>query len=191
MFASGMAPTQPPHEVEARDVYLALMWALSYPGALQTLPGLTQTHESLAAVGRALLDLESSFYTGDEALEQRLRPTGARNKPVASASYVFFSELANDELPLLEQASVGDFEYPDNSATLIIGCDFDAPEPTTLNLSGPGILGERQIRVANLPAAFWQVRERLIHYPLGVDVFLISRGQVMGLPRTTMVQPCM
>ncbi len=191
MSASSMAPTQPLHEVEARDVFLALMWALSYPGAVQALPGFTQTHESLAAVGRALLDLESSFYAGDEALERRLRPTGARNKPVASASYVFFSELANDELPLLEQASVGDFEYPDNSATLIIGCDFDTPASTELNLSGPGIQSERQIRVANLPAAFWQVRERLIHYPLGVDVFLVSGGQVIGLPRTTKVQPCM
>ncbi len=191
MSASSMAPTQPLHEVEARDVFLALMWALSYPGAVQALPGFTQTHESLAAVGRALLDLESSFYAGDEGLEQRLRATGARNKPVASASYVFFTRLSADELALLEQASVGDFEYPDNSATLIIGCDFDTPASTVLNLSGPGILGERLLRVGDLPSGFWQMRERLIHYPLGIDVFLVSRGQVVGLPRTTKVQPCM
>ena len=191
MAASSIIPAQPAHEVESRDVFLALMWALSYPGAEQRLPGITQTPDSLAAAGCALLDLETCFYASDEALEQRLRATGARNKPVATASYVFFTQLSDDELPLLEQASVGDFEYPDNSATLIIGCNFATPNATVLSLSGPGIPSERQLHVADLPTEFWHVRERLNKYPLGIDVFLVSRGQVVGLPRTTKVQPCM
>lgn len=196
MTASVLIPSQPAHEAAARDVFLALMWGLSYPGREQQLADVGDTTESLQAIGHALLDLETSFFAGDERLERALSRTGARHKPVATASYVFFTQLGTGDLPLLESLSVGDFEYPDNGATLIVGCELGAASAAAaaapaLCLSGPGIAGEQQVRVGGLPEGFWALRERLIHYPLGIDVFLVSRSHVIGLPRTTKVQPCM
>lgn len=191
MIAPVLIPAQPAHEAAARDVFLALMWGLSYPGREQQIADAGDTRQSLLAIGHALLDLETSYYASDEALENALRRSGARHKPIATASYVFFAQLLLEDLPLLESLSVGDFEYPDNSATLIVGCELGAADAPALCLSGPGIPGEQQVRVGGLPEGFWALRERLIHYPLGIDVFLVSRSHVIGLPRTTKVQPCM
>lgn len=191
MASSVLIPAQPAHEAAARDIFLALMWGLSYPGREQQLAGISDTGHALQAIGHALLDLETSYYASDDALENTLRRSGARHKPVATASYVFFAQLGADDLPALESLSIGDFEYPDNSATLIVGCELGTANAPALCLSGPGISGEQQVRVGGLPEGFWALRERLIHYPLGFDVLLVSRGNVIGLPRTTKVLPCM
>ena len=199
VMAMPASPKQSPSEAYSREAFLALMWALSYPGSGFALPTVSNNNDSdgLQSIGHALLDLETSYYTADAELERALRKTGAISWPLAAADYVFFPRLTAQDIPALEQLKVGDYTYPDNSATLIVGCAFDnnathlSAQYTALCLNGPGIQEVQTIHVAELPDSFWALRAGLIRYPLGIDIMLVSRGWVIGLPRTTQVSLCM
>jgi alpha-D-ribose 1-methylphosphonate 5-triphosphate synthase subunit PhnH len=55
-------------------------------------------------------------------------------------------------------------------------------------LQGPGILGERTLRVQGLAADFAdQWSRNHAGFPCGVDVFLATATQIVGLPRTTQI----
>lgn len=177
-----MVIAQTPADALSREVFLALMWALSYPGQAHPLPA---SEDDFVTIGNALLDLETSYFSNDESLAVRLAETGARHKPAHEASYVFLPQLQS--LDEMVDVRVGDFLYPDAGATLILGCDFDVSNGSITTWSGSGLAAPRRVLVGGLPAGFWSMRERLIHYPLGFDVFFVGNNSVMGLPRTTVV----
>lgn len=168
-----------PQEARTRETFLALMWALSNPGRAQIIP----YTDSFIAIGDSLLDLETSYYTPDANLAAALQRTGARALEPERAAYHFYPQLT--ALDGVEAASTGTMLYPDQAATLLIGCAFDAGQ--TLRLTGPGIATSLNIRVNGIDPAFWSLRQQVNHYPLGWDVFLIAGQQVIGLPRTTQI----
>lgn len=169
-------------EAVCRETFLALMWAMSYPGRRCELPA--EAGDSFQAIGDTLLDLETSYYTEEETLEFGLAHTGARALGPDRASYHFFPMLTPAMLDRVEQASIGTMMYPDHGATFIIGCRFDAGTPLTL--SGPGIpLGTtRSIQIDDIPLEFWSMRNRANRYPRGWDVVLVSNGEIISLPRS-------
>ena len=57
-----------------------------------------------------------------------------------------------------------------------------------MQLAGPGIQHKSDLCVEHLPREFWRLRADKIHYPLGIDIFLVDGKQVVGLPRTTTVE---
>jgi alpha-D-ribose 1-methylphosphonate 5-triphosphate synthase subunit PhnH len=181
-------------ETLARETFQALLSALSNPGHLFTLPGISlATRQACQQIGFTLLDLETSFYSPDPALANVLLQSGARPLSVANAAYLFFPESAAFAPPALaqtladvERAAVGTITDPDDGATLIIGCRLG--EGVLLRLQGPGIQHSSEVRVAGLPLEFWQLRLAKISYPLGIDLFLVDGGQVVGLPRSTMIE---
>lgn len=181
--------TTPPNytaeEAQARETFLALMWSLSYPGRVYDLPA--SGDEAYKAIGDTLLDLETSFYTQARDLVTYLVRNGARHLPEDRAAYHFYPHLTDEMLNSVKKASIGSLMYPDESATLIIGCALGSG--TQLHLSGPGIPPNepRVIHVEGVPAEFWSLREKAIIYPRGWDVYLISGSQVVGLPRTTQI----
>lgn len=177
-----MMIAQSPAEASTRETYLALMWSLSYPGRAHALPA---GGDDFMQIGRTLLDLETSFFCADEMLADRLLQTSAHVKPIHEAAYVFMPQLSGVEF--LRQLNLGTFAYPDTGATLITGCDFDAGDASITTWEGPGIASPRRVLLGNVPPAFWSLRSELIQYPLGLDVFFVSKGCVMGLPRTTTV----
>lgn len=177
-----MTVVQSPAEALSRDTYLALMWALSYPGQAHALPA---GEDAFISIGRTLLDLETSFYCADETLAAALRETGARFKPLHEAAYVFMPHTL--DMPALDQLQLGTHAYPDTGATLIAGCNFDAGDASITTWRGPGIASPRRVLLGNVPPTFWSLRSEMIHYPLGFDVFFVSKSCVMGLPRTTQV----
>jgi alpha-D-ribose 1-methylphosphonate 5-triphosphate synthase subunit PhnH len=172
-------------EIEARNhaTFTALMWALSYPGRPQPLP---ENGDAAATVGAALLDLETSYFTPDAALDALLARMGARRRGPGEARYQFYPALGAEELGLLAAAPLGSYAYPDDSATLVVGCELG--RGARLRLRGPGVDGEVELRVGGLPAEFWEHRAAAIRYPLGWDVFLVAGRSVVGLPRTTAVE---
>ncbi len=178
-------PTYPPDEALSRETFLALMWALSYPGRIQVIRWAAHTHDTLLRIGAALLDLETSFFTPDAQLADELSRTGARALPPAEAAYHFYPTLDAAALDTLAQAKCGTMLRPDEGATLIIGCAFASG--SILRCTGPGIDGTIEMRLGGIPARFWSIRARAIRFPLGWDVFLIDHGQITGLPRTTRV----
>ncbi len=178
-------PTYTPDEARDRETFLALMWALSYPGRIHDIGGAAHTHDTFSAIGAALLDLETSFFTPDKTLADELLRSGARHLPASEAAYHFYPALDGAALASITQANIGTMLRPDEGATLIIGCAFASG--STFSLAGPGIQTTQEIRLGGIPARFWGLRERAIRYPLGWDVYLIDHGHVIGLPRTTQV----
>lgn len=173
-----------PAEAQEQQTFRALLTALSYPGRTQRLP--VRAAAAQATIGATLLDLESSFYCPEPMLVAQLQRTGASAAPPATARYHFYPSLAEHDLETVAVAAIGSYSFPDENATLILGCQLGAGQ--TLALRGPGIRGSTTLRLAGLPNALWTLRAEVMRYPLGWDIFLVSGAQVIGLPRTTTVE---
>jgi alpha-D-ribose 1-methylphosphonate 5-triphosphate synthase subunit PhnH len=186
------APIYTTEEARGRETFLALMWALSYPGRVYTLPTGTDAiygvHSSIgiAQIGGALLDLETTFYTPNAALADELPRTGARALPAVDAAYHFYPTLDDAALDSIAEASTGTMLRPDESATLIIGCAFASG--STFRWTGPGINGVQDVRLGGIPTRFWSLRTQAIRYPMGWDVYFVNGRDVIGLPRTTRIE---
>ncbi len=180
-------PVQSESEARAHDTFTALMQALSRPGRVQTFSGKLGAFE---AVSEALLDLETTFFTPDHALETHCRTLGARFTLPQRADYLLFPVLEEAGLHLLEHASVGTLLYPDQSTTLVLGATFSGS--SSLKLSGPGIQLEENISVDGISRAFWTLRNEKVRFPLGWDLILLEVGalsvRVIGLPRSTRIE---
>ncbi len=182
-----------PAEAMARATFQTLLAALSNPGRIFTLPGIApSTQESCHQIGLTLLDLETSFFTSDHLLRRNLEQSGARFLIASSASYLFFPEsdafeaMARQTIDIIAYATVGTMADPDEGATVIVACRLGQGQ--ALRLRGPGIAHAIELRVNGLPVEFWQLRAAKINYPLGIDLFLVDGGQLVGLPRTTTVE---
>lgn len=186
------APFSTPAESMARTAFTQLLWALSYPGRIGRLTEVgSATFASCLIVGQTLLDLETSYFTPDAQLDQALARSGARRAGAAAAAYHFYPDLTSQAqratlLTHARDAQVGTLLYPDTAATLIIGCRLGTGY--TLRLRGPGIATECALAVAGVPLAFWQLRAERVIYPIGWDLLFIDGDQVVGLPRTTVIQ---
>jgi alpha-D-ribose 1-methylphosphonate 5-triphosphate synthase subunit PhnH len=84
------------------------------------------------------------------------------------------------------EAQVGTLLYPDQAATIVVGCKLGVG--TSMRLRGPGIAGVTTLSIGGLPSAFWQLRAERIVYPLGWDLFLLDGDLVAGLPRSTLIE---
>lgn len=178
--------TVPPYtlaESRTRDTFLALMWALSYPGRVYQLP---DADMNFALIAETLLDLETSYYTSDSNLEAALAQTGAKALSVDRAAYHFYPTVGEQELGDIREATIGTMLYPDEAATLIIGCKIGSGRQVALR--GPGINGRQTVQISDIPAAFWQVRESSCRFPLGWDVYFVNGEKVVGLPRSAKVE---
>ena len=198
MTAVTVAPSHSPistaAETAARRTFQALLTALSNPGRSVTLPvAPDSTYDSCVQIGATLLDLETSFYTPHAALRTALAATGARIRPPAQAAYLFWpastafvGSSLHATLDAIAQAAVGTITDPDQGATLIVACTLG--QGWRLQLHGPGIQYRQPLLVDQLPLDFWQVRAAKVHYPLGIDLFLVDGNQIVGLPRTTLIE---
>src|SRR5437870_4521086 len=101
-------PIYTPEDARTRETFLALMWAMSYPGRAYPLPGATNTRrrepDAMLAIGETLLDLETSYFTPDFELASRFAQLGARSLPPERAQYHFYPELISRHLTTLGQA---------------------------------------------------------------------------------------
>ena len=184
---TGQQPTLSSVDLREHGTSEALMWALSRPGQIREFTVRDGDSTGLETIAESLLDLEVSFFSNDAALEISLARTGAQVRDVGEADYLFFTHLEPD---VLETANIGTLVYPDQSATIVIACEFDSG--LNLKLTGPGIQSETHVRILGVPEAFWALRNSVSSYPLGWDIFLIekregSSARVLGLPRTTQI----
>lgn len=177
-------PRMLPAERQSQQTFRSLMWALSHPGRPYTLArsGLG----AFEAISATLLDLETSYYTNHPLLKHTLTHSGARFLPVDLAQYQFYPELSADSLAQLSSAPVGTYADPDTGATLVVGCSLGTGR--RLWLKGPGIAGSTILDIGGLPPTFWELRAAACRFPLGWDIYLVGRDEVVGLPRSTYVE---
>jgi alpha-D-ribose 1-methylphosphonate 5-triphosphate synthase subunit PhnH len=180
-------------------VFRRALQALSMPGRLVDLPGLAalprQGHSASAMLLLALVDSDCALW-----LSPRLAGTNAQTwlrfhtgcrfvQEPAQANFLWL--CAQDRWPHLGDMQAGTDEYPDQSATCIMETSSiqTGARSRAWSLSGPGIASPVGLTAEGLPADFaaqWAGNHAA--FPRGVDVFLTTATQVLGLPRSTMLQ---
>jgi alpha-D-ribose 1-methylphosphonate 5-triphosphate synthase subunit PhnH len=175
-----LAATPIPDAFETRTnaAFEALMWALSRPGTVQSLP-----EPGIAGIAEALIDRECRVFCDDPALTVQIAAFGAALVPVALADHAFLSVLDCDRLA---QVPVGSDLYPDAGATVLAPAQFGSGQ--RLRLTGPGIETSLEISIAGVEAGVWPLRAARCRYPAGFDLFFIDGAQVLGVPRSTTIE---
>lgn len=176
-----------PDEAETRcnAGFEALMWALARPGSVQTLPA-----PGFTTIAEVLLDRECRVFAQDPALALFVASLGAASAPVTQADHCFLSLADTGGLALLHQVAVGSALYPDAGATVLAQAEFGPglTDGQRLRLRGPGIETATEIRLGGLAPGLWPLRAARCHYPAGFDLFLLCGAQVIGLPRSTLIE---
>lgn len=85
--------------------------------------------------------------------------------------------------------ALGSLESPEFGATVLIEVDRLGQGEIALELSGPGIDGQRQLRLAGLHPDWLTRRADWVGcFPLGVDLLLSDTQRIVALPRTTRIR---
>lgn len=184
---------------DAQQHYRLLLDSMARPGKINVLPEMELTapaaiHPAGALVAFALLNADASYYVeGPGAYEvgrYLLVNTAARPMEIGEADYVFLDGGAPPEL--LRQLKVGTLPYPEEGATVVVAAEGLAHEGEglALQLSGPGVAGERMLYVRGLERTFFDVLADInSEFPLGIDVILTDGARRLAcIPRSTKVR---
>lgn len=180
----------------AQETFRAVMDALANPGQVQALnaslqapPGLAP---ELAAVALTLCDHDTAVWLDTDLMEAepilswlRFHTAAPLTTDPVRAQFALVSSAS--ALPPLERFGLGTDEYPDRSSTIALHVP-SLTGGTDLTLRGPGINDHWHIAPQGLPVDFleqWASNRAL--FPRGVDLLLVSGGQVLGLPRSTRI----
>lgn len=180
-------------------VFRRALHALSMPGRLVELPNRAalpwQGHSASALLLLALVDSDCTLWlspglAGTDAQTWLRFHTGCRFvQDPAHANFLWLR--AQDRWPRMSDMQAGTDEYPDQSATCIMETSSiqTGAGSRVWSLSGPGISAPVGLTAEGLPADFaaqWAGNHAA--FPRGVDVLLTTATQVLGLPRSTMLQ---
>ena len=166
-------------ETREHAAFDALLWALSRPGLLQTLPEPGET-----PIIAALLDRECRVHSSDPLLVPHIMRTGAEISDISQADHVFLGTATTSEP--VSQIAVGSDLYPDDGATVIVRAKIGTG--AALRLTGPGVDGHFDVQLDGLPDGFWAVRASRLRYPMGFDLIILDGQRVLGVPRSTSVE---
>lgn len=182
-----------------QGVFRRALQALSMPGLPVDMPAVasrmpTKGHGAAALLLLALLDSDCTLWLSpslkDSDAQAWLRfHTGCRcvDDP-ALARFLWLA--AGDEWPTLGNMNAGSDEYPDHSSTCVMEVDsLQGEEGADWVLDGPGINGRQRLEIKGLPEDFeGQWRGNHAAFPRGVDLFLATPSQLLGMPRSTRLQ---
>ncbi len=187
----------------SQAVFRAALQALSHPGRLVDVTHDAQVptrgHAAAAALLLALLDpdcglwLSPSLVGSDAAAWLRFHSGCALVAEPDKAQFAWVA--ASDPIPSLQSFASGTDAAPDQSTT----CVLDVPalavgdvDADAWRLEGPGIRDACRLKVGGLAPAAAEalVAQRAAShaaFPRGVDLFLATERQIVGLPRTTRI----
>ncbi|RVU35156.1 phosphonate C-P lyase system protein PhnH [Hwanghaeella grinnelliae] len=181
---------------DASRMFRAFLTAMSHPGRVVAAFGPGDYPEPLGTTGfgaaLTLLDADTPVYLSPQIGTARTLANlrfhcgcPIVDEP-AAASFAFMT-MAEAET-VLPKLSVGTPDYPDRSATaLILGGGFTNND--TVRLTGPGIYKYKTLGM-NAPQGFWtHLQCNADRYPLGFDTVFIAEGEIVGLPRSTRIDP--
>ncbi|BDH60057.1 phosphonate C-P lyase system protein PhnH [Lysinibacillus sp. PLM2] len=183
-----------------QKAFRTILDALSFPGKINQLDegeiDMESFNSKTALVCETLLDSEVTFHVIEEeqSITHILRAfTGSHLTDLNKADYVIIPQETSIEriINSLSLVKIGNLANPHKSATIIFEVD------SLLNgyyyeLTGPGIKIKTELNCTIHPEIIEKRREINVEYPLGIDFILIdSRGNVVGIPRTTQITEVM
>ncbi|HUB62149.1 MAG TPA: phosphonate C-P lyase system protein PhnH [Puia sp.] len=184
---------------DAQQHYRLVLDSMARPGKINVMPEMELTapagiHPAGALVAFALLNADVSYYVeGPGAFEvgrYLLVNTAARPETPGEADYIFMDGQAPAQL--LRSLKVGTLPYPEEGATVVAAVERLAGEGEglALQLSGPGVAGERILYVRGLERTFFEVLTEInVEFPLGIDVILTDgERRIACIPRSTKIR---
>lgn len=187
---------------ESQGTFRVILEAMSSPGRAVRIPvkagGPQAWPGSLSALVLTLCDMDTPLWldaaanTPDALRFLRFHcgsPVAAKPEQAAFAVVLDAQRM----IPLGEFA-LGNAEYPEKSSTVLLYSPLLGKGGETLRVHGPGVDGEAELPLSWLPENFveqWHANGKL--FPRGVDVILVGKDAIVGLPRTVKLEakPCM
>lgn len=173
--------------VQAARAFRAILEAMARPGTIHPVAGARPPAPLSPAAGAVLLclcDSATPLHLAGPADCPGLRDWIAFHigAPLVAAGEAAFAVGRWADLMPVGRFAVGEPDYPDRSATLVVEMDRLTGEGPAL--SGPGIATTARL---NLPetAAF---RANRALFPLGFDTIFTCGDRIAALPRSTRVE---
>lgn len=172
---------------DSARAFRAVLEALARPGRIERLDGAAPPAPLSPAAGALALvlfgpDTPVHLVPGHDTAAIRDWLAFHTGAPLVPAEEAAFAIGAWAALQPIARFRIGEAEYPDRSATLIV--EMEALTATGPRLTGPGIAHEARLSLPET-AAF---RANRALFPLGFDTFLTAGDLVAGLPRSTIVE---
>lgn len=169
-------------------IFRQLLEAFSRPGAVCDLSTPANTASARRAALACLMDSETSLADPHGLVFDRDWPLlQAARTSVEEAPYV----VADGRRTPSFVPALGSLESPEFGATLLLEIDSVGEGAMALKLTGPGVDGERELRLSGLHVEWLSRRSDWNRaFPLGVDILLADATNVAALPRTTRVTLC-
>ncbi|MGW3949557.1 phosphonate C-P lyase system protein PhnH [Streptomyces sp. NPDC004752] len=166
--------------VDGHDHFRAAMVALSYPGRRIPIENAPDTPQD--RIGRQIL---RALYD-DGAPVTTVTAEGTTTGATPEEADVLIVD-GNTSYGLLDRIPRGTEEYPERGATVIYLVE-GLPDATRLQLTGPGVDGDLEVRLPLSPDDVAARNAACQKWPTGIDLLLAGDGWVTGLPRTTSIQ---
>lgn len=173
--------------VESARAFRAILEAMARPGTIHHVAGATPPAPLSPAAGVALLTLTdptTPLHLAGAADCAELRDWVAFHvgAPLVAAEDAVFAVGTWADLQPVDRFAIGQPDYPDRSATLIVETDrLDAEGP---RLTGPGIRDAARLSLPETEA----FRANRALFPLGWDCILTCGDRLAALPRSTRVE---
>lgn len=173
--------------VQSARAFREILEAMARPGTIRRVSGATPPAPLSVAAGTVLLTLvdpttKLHLAGASDCADVRDWVAFHLGAPLVSAHDADFALGTWEALSPVDRFRIGQPDYPDRSATLIVEMDRLANHGPAL--AGPGI---KLATWLNLPetAAF---RANRLLFPLGFDTILTTGNQLACLPRSTRVE---
>ena len=173
--------------IQSARAFRAALEAMARPGRILTVEGVAPPAPLSIGAGVLLLTLcdrttPLHLAPGHDGPEIRDWITFHTGAPLVTPGAAAFALGRWEALQPVTRFRIGQPDYPDRSATLIV--EMDALMNDGAILTGPGIETTARLSLPEL-AAFRLNRDI---FPLGYDALFTSDDKIAGLPRSTRVE---
>lgn len=188
-----------------QQVFRGLLDSMARPGKISTIepfPWQATAPEMdfapfVLGIACTLLDIEVTFSVPGPDLVKLVTDlefhTNSRAVAPDAADYLLLT--SRDDPGMILSAKRGNLDFPDQGATVIlVVADLSEIQPShqspavSVQLTGPGILGEKTIWVTGVNHSFFETfRMANSEFPLGLDLILVGREKVACLPRSVTI----
>lgn len=196
MQETALKPGFPEPVKNAQNMFRYLLDVMSRPGKIQTIKpdaeAVGSCNATTITTALTLLDYETPFWLSESLNTEEIAyyltfHTGAkRTEKTDQASFLLVGNIS--ELPPLNEISLGNPEYPDSSATILLLVPSFS-NGMKVELSGPGIKEQISFSAEGLDENFWKMAQaNNALYPQGIDFFFCSESAIAALPRSTTIK---
>lgn len=171
-----------------QKIFRQLLNCFALPGTIGDLRDFLDDSPALLGVLAVLLDASVRFNDNAKLLKDRERRLlRAKEVKVSEANFAIFDGISPP--PVGFTPNLGTLPSPEQGATLILQGSNLGKGDLSLKLTGPGIPESRLVKIAGFDPTWWLIRQEwVMNFPLGVDLLLVDKTQVMAIPRTTQLE---